>query len=253
MYLVTIGRSRSARPFQPPDLNWRGYDDTDVFDVLQPDKYGRMGLAAISSHNDPWKFMANNWNATQSDTNHGSVGSCARRHRPRPFARDHSNHSRYNSKVSVSMKNTGIYLALDTAGVRLFCVWVLAHGVPAVTRHWGFGLMVLSWGLVEVPRYLFYTCYLYNKVRIFAMGMTISVTFKVPSWLFFLRYHLFLVLYPSGFIGTVQLWNENCFYRCCRWSGLYPCSNSNIASTSMCERRWMDGLTDPCMMLFYRG
>jgi hypothetical protein len=36
---------------------------------------------------------------------------------------------------------------------------------------------------VEVPRYLFY-----------AAGLVGS---RVPGWLFFLRYNLFIVLYPS--------------------------------------------------------
>lgn len=48
--------------------------------------------------------------------------------------------------------------------------------------------MIASWGLVEVPRYLFYALNLLDRV---------------PSWLFFLRYHFFMILYPSGFVAEI--------------------------------------------------
>ena len=41
---------------------------------------------------------------------------------------------------------------------------------------------------MEVPRYLFYACNLFMK--------------KVPTPLFFLRYNLFMALYPSGISGA---------------------------------------------------
>lgn len=48
--------------------------------------------------------------------------------------------------------------------------------------------MVLSWSLVEVPRYLFYLMKLLHL--------------SMPTWLLFLRYNLFIVLYPTGITGT---------------------------------------------------
>ena len=45
-----------------------------------------------------------------------------------------------------------------------------------------------SWACVEVPRYLFYAVNLFTEV--------------VPYPLFFLRYNLFMVLYPSGITGV---------------------------------------------------
>ncbi len=47
---------------------------------------------------------------------------------------------------------------------------------------------VCSWALVEVPRYIFYAVNLFTK--------------NVPYPLFFLRYNLFMVLYPSGISGS---------------------------------------------------
>jgi hypothetical protein len=65
--------------------------------------------------------------------------------------------------------------------------------------------MVVSWGLVEVPRYLFY-----------ALNLFMS---KVPGPVFFLRYNLFSVLYPTGISGELlQVWQTlpylkaNCVY-----------------------------------------
>ncbi|KAE9018335.1 hypothetical protein PR003_g13609 [Phytophthora rubi] len=71
---------------------------------------------------------------------------------------------------------------------RLWLVWAINVLCPASRYQFGFPLMVASWGLVEVPRYSFYALNLYNAV---------------PGFLFFLRYHLFMVLYPSGVLGEV--------------------------------------------------
>ncbi|RHY01703.1 hypothetical protein DYB25_006173 [Aphanomyces astaci] len=72
---------------------------------------------------------------------------------------------------------------------RLFLVWAINVLCPDSRYHWGFILMVASWSLVEVPRYAFYALNLLDAV---------------PDWLFFLRYHLFMVLYPSGVTGEVS-------------------------------------------------
>ncbi|KAJ0393909.1 hypothetical protein ATCC90586_001337 [Pythium insidiosum] len=73
-------------------------------------------------------------------------------------------------------------------GSRLWLVWGINELCPDSRYQFGFPLMVASWGLVEVPRYTFYALNLFNIV---------------PSFLFFLRYHLFMVLYPSGVGGEV--------------------------------------------------
>ena len=56
--------------------------------------------------------------------------------------------------------------------------------------------MATSWALVEVPRYLFY-----------AVNIMVGSVEKIPAPLFFLRYSLFMVLYPSGISGEMlQMW-----------------------------------------------
>lgn len=72
---------------------------------------------------------------------------------------------------------------------RLLLVWCYSRPVEACQHHWSLYLMVGSWATVEVPRYLFYAFNLWMP--------------NVPYPLFFLRYNLFMVLYPSGISGEI--------------------------------------------------
>jgi Protein tyrosine phosphatase-like protein, PTPLA len=60
---------------------------------------------------------------------------------------------------------------------------------------WGAGIMILSWASVEVPRYLFYVAAL----------VTGDATKKTPYLLFWLRYSLFALLYPTGIAGELTV------------------------------------------------
>ena len=73
---------------------------------------------------------------------------------------------------------------------RLWLVWGYARAFPECQGHWSLYLMVAAWALVEVPRYLFYVFSQFKGA-------------PVPAWLFWLRYSLFIVLYPSGITGEV--------------------------------------------------
>jgi very-long-chain (3R)-3-hydroxyacyl-CoA dehydratase len=71
---------------------------------------------------------------------------------------------------------------------RLFVVWAVLD-VSAQAQDSVFALLcITSWGLVEVPRYLFYA---------------LNLVDMVPYPLFFLRYSLFAVLYPTGITGEL--------------------------------------------------
>jgi len=72
---------------------------------------------------------------------------------------------------------------------RVTLLWGFTNTSSAAQHHWSLYLMVGSWAMVEVPRYLFYAVNL--------------VTRKVPYPLFFLRYNLFAVLYPTGITGEL--------------------------------------------------
>jgi hypothetical protein len=69
------------------------------------------------------------------------------------------------------------------------------HARAHTTAHWGAALMILSWALVEVPRYLFY-------VSAIVSG---DATKGTPYPLFWLRYSLFALLYPTGIAGELSV------------------------------------------------
>ncbi|CBK21267.2 uncharacterized protein [Blastocystis hominis] len=78
---------------------------------------------------------------------------------------------------------------------RVMLVWGYANLCPAAQQAWSIRLMVLSWSLVEVPRYMFYLFKL--------LGL------QMPTWLLFLRYNLFYVLYPTGITGEMlTMWKS---------------------------------------------
>lgn len=70
---------------------------------------------------------------------------------------------------------------------RILLVWGITRPYADAQAHWSLYQMAISWGLVEVPRYLFY-------VRAQFSG-------EMPYALFWLRYSLFMVLYPTGISG----------------------------------------------------
>lgn len=74
-------------------------------------------------------------------------------------------------------------------------VWVIliVFAAPAVQPTWYCGMMALSWSLVEVPRYAFYVATLLGSGDVKG----------TPYPLFWLRYSLFAVLYPSGITGEL--------------------------------------------------
>lgn len=72
---------------------------------------------------------------------------------------------------------------------RLALLWAVCAVVPEAAGSPWAALMVASWALVEVPRYLFYV--------LETLGQ------KAPYALTWVRYSLFLVLYPTGITGEV--------------------------------------------------
>ena len=93
---------------------------------------------------------------------------------------------------------------------RLFIVWGVAHLAPPARTSLGFALCTLSWATVEPPRYLFYALSLLGA--------------GIPHALTWLRYSLFLVLYPSGITGEVL-----CVLAALPWLARHP----DVLSISM--------------------
>jgi very-long-chain (3R)-3-hydroxyacyl-CoA dehydratase len=91
---------------------------------------------------------------------------------------------------------------------RLFALWGLAVILPPSSSSVFFTIMVTSWSLVEVPRYAFYVLNLFDAV---------------PSFLTWLRYSLFIILYPTGITGELG----------CLFAGLPYVIKYNILSISL--------------------
>ena len=72
---------------------------------------------------------------------------------------------------------------------RILLVWCYSRPYVSCQSHWSLFLMVASWSCAEIPRYLFYICAQFQEGH------------EIPYVLFFLRYSLFMVLYPTGISG----------------------------------------------------
>lgn len=79
-------------------------------------------------------------------------------------------------------------------GSRIAALWAFCFS-PNARVQWGAPLMVLSWALVEVPRYAFYMSALISG----------DATKGTPYPLFWLRYSLFAILYPTGITGELTV------------------------------------------------
>ena len=71
---------------------------------------------------------------------------------------------------------------------RVWTLWAVMNISPDAQTSVFFTLACTSWALVEVPRYLFYALNIINAV---------------PYPLFWLRYSLFAILYPTGISGEL--------------------------------------------------
>jgi len=69
------------------------------------------------------------------------------------------------------------------------------HNSENCQNQWGGGIMMISWASVEVPRYLFYVMAIISG----------DSTKGTPYPLFWLRYSLFAVLYPTGITGELSV------------------------------------------------
>ena len=74
---------------------------------------------------------------------------------------------------------------------RCLVLWGICYPVPAARSHAGFALMALAWGSIEVVRYPFY-------------AWTLASPSTLPRWLIWLRYSLFLPLYPIGMLAELS-------------------------------------------------
>lgn len=94
----------------------------------------------------------------------------------------------------VGLVRSPVFVTTMQVGSRIAALNTMLYS-PVSQDQFGAGLMILSWSLVEVPRYLFYVSAL----------ITGDATKKTPYPLFWLRYSLFAVLYPTGITGELTV------------------------------------------------
>lgn len=89
--------------------------------------------------------------------------------------------------AAIGLVRSPVFVTAMQVGSRIAALFAVTYS-PAAQHQFGAGMMILSWALVEVPRYAFYV----------AAIITGDATKGTPFPLFWLRYSLFAVLYPTG-------------------------------------------------------
>ncbi|KAK3406754.1 hypothetical protein EUGRSUZ_K02898 [Eucalyptus grandis] len=84
-----------------------------------------------------------------------------------------------------------ITATLPQISSRLYVTWGILYSFPETQKHIMVSSLVISWSITEIIRYSFF-------------GMKEALGFT-PSWLLWLRYSTFLLLYPTGIASEVGL------------------------------------------------
>lgn len=84
---------------------------------------------------------------------------------------------------AVGLVRSSPITALMQVASRLFLVWGVVRLFPQTAAHPVFSVMVVAWCLAELIRYPYYWTQLRKST---------------PKWLEWLRYNLFIILYPVG-------------------------------------------------------
>ncbi|KAG4921438.1 hypothetical protein AAZX31_18G134800 [Glycine max] len=91
----------------------------------------------------------------------------------------------------VGLVRSPVTATLPQISSRLFLVWGILWSFPETRSHVLVTSLLISWSITEIIRYSF-----------FGFKETFGFT---PSWLLWLRYSSFLVLYPTGISSEVGL------------------------------------------------
>lgn len=91
----------------------------------------------------------------------------------------------------VGLVRSPISATLPQIGSRLYLTWGILYSFPQVQNHILVSSLVISWSITEIIRYSFFG--------------TKEALGSAPSFLLWLRYSAFLVLYPTGITSEVCL------------------------------------------------
>ncbi|KAJ6791056.1 putative very-long-chain (3R)-3-hydroxyacyl-CoA dehydratase PASTICCINO 2A [Iris pallida] len=91
----------------------------------------------------------------------------------------------------VGLVRSPVSATLPQISSRLYVTWGILWSFPETRQHVLVSSLVISWSITEIIRYSFFG---------------VKETFgSAPSWLLWLRYSTFLILYPSGITSEVGL------------------------------------------------
>lgn len=91
----------------------------------------------------------------------------------------------------VGLVRSPVTATLPQISSRLFVTWGILWSFPETRAHILVSSLVISWSITEIIRYSFF-------------GVKEAFG-SAPSWLLWLRYSTFLLLYPTGITGEVGL------------------------------------------------
>lgn len=89
---------------------------------------------------------------------------------------------------AIGIVRSSVMLTFSQVFSRVFLTWAILYSLPAARTSYGFPLVLFAWSLTEIVRYMYYF---------------LSLIGILPQFLTFLRYTLFIVLYPLGVTGEM--------------------------------------------------
>lgn len=104
---------------------------------------------------------------------------------------------------AIGLVSSPFLTTLIQVGSRLLVLHGFTNQAPSSHYNPSIFLMIISWALVEVPRYTFY-----------ALNLVPSTSgSNLPYPIFWLRYSLFMILYPTGISGEIlQIISSHSYY-----------------------------------------
>ncbi|XP_021858552.1 very-long-chain (3R)-3-hydroxyacyl-CoA dehydratase PASTICCINO 2 [Spinacia oleracea] len=91
----------------------------------------------------------------------------------------------------IGLVRSPVTATLPQIGSRLYVTWGVLYSFPETRTHFLVSSLVISWAITEIIRYSFF-----GVKEVFG---------SAPSWLQWLRYSTFLMLYPTGITSEVGL------------------------------------------------
>jgi len=100
----------------------------------------------------------------------------------------------------LGLVKTSVILTLFQVSSRIFLIWGVLSPVPKTQNSYGFIMLLFAWTITEIIRYSYYAFKQVSpKTDIGGDGRDLS-----PYFLTYLRYTLFIVLYPLGVTGEIM-------------------------------------------------